>query len=108
MRTSSQATTVRGVAWRSETYVYVRWGWLAFLASQMLLSYVFLFITVAWTRRIGAPALKSSALATLSVLNEDVLSRLGSFRHLSDLEVRAKDTHVQLVENKLTLTGRRP
>ncbi len=103
MRTSSHATTVRGVAWHSETYVYVRWGWLAFLGSQMLLSYVFLFITAARTRRIGAPALKSSALATLSVLGGDVLARLGRFRHLSDLERRAKDTHVQLVENKMTL-----
>lgn len=61
-----------GTAYAPETYVSIRWPWLAFLASQVVLSGLFLAAVMAQTWWLGVRVLKSSALATLlAVTSED-------------------------------------
>ena len=64
-RSFNGATPVRGVAFSFESYVHVRWGWIALPVVVVLLAAVFLGAAVwqSWRGRVGV--WKSSALAVL-------------------------------------------
>ncbi|KAK3690251.1 hypothetical protein B0T22DRAFT_515421 [Podospora appendiculata] len=93
----------RGSAWGEETYVSVVWGWAAFLAAQMLLSYLFLAVTMVRTARLEMPVLKSSELATLILQADEVRAAVGTVGDLRDAESRAKTVRVKLEGGKLVL-----
>ncbi|KAK3320319.1 hypothetical protein B0T19DRAFT_446084 [Cercophora scortea] len=96
-RTIPDISTVhRGAAWGEETYVSVVWGWAAFLAAQMLLSYLFLAITMVRTARLKMPVLKSSELATLILSADEVRAAVGTVGDLRDAESRAKTMYSSL------------
>ncbi|KAK5654536.1 hypothetical protein OQA88_7165 [Cercophora sp. LCS_1] len=69
--TPPRAQIHQGVAWIRETYVEIQWGWTAFLATELLLSYLFLGFTIYTTRKLGTPVLKSSELATVIAASTD-------------------------------------
>lgn len=59
---------VAGTVLTTQTFVHVRWPWLAFLAAQLAASLGFFAATVAATSAGGTPVMKSSALAALFAL----------------------------------------
>jgi hypothetical protein len=54
-----------GVALTSETFVQVRWEWLAFIIAQIFLSMVLLGVVMTETHLAGIAAIKTSSLPTL-------------------------------------------
>ncbi|KAK5653091.1 hypothetical protein OQA88_9189 [Cercophora sp. LCS_1] len=91
---------VSGVAWADETYVVVHWGWAAFLATEMLLSYLFLATTIYRTTRLGVPVLKSSGLATLLASTDELSAKIGSVKELDKAVEISKSVSVKLEDGK--------
>lgn len=60
---------INGGAWKSESYIKVRWPWLTFLAAQVLLSVVILVMIITETARSGVDIVKSSTLPSLFAIN---------------------------------------
>lgn len=83
----------------------VRWWWLAFLGGELILSCVFLAITIISTRRLQAPLLKSSSVAALLATSDSVQEVLGSLSDLQNAEKNADLIHVALVEGKFVGKG---
>lgn len=96
-----------GVAWSPETFIHISWGWAAFLAAQMLFSYLFLAITIFRTSRLGVPVLKSSELATLLAPTDEMRSAMGTVENLDDAEKQARQVHVTLdrTNSRLLVVG---
>ncbi|KAK5656056.1 hypothetical protein OQA88_5195 [Cercophora sp. LCS_1] len=92
-----------GTCWGEETFVQVRWGWLAFLGVEMLLSYLFLTATIHKTAKLGAPVLKSSELATLLASTPELCGAVGRIEELEDVKDKSKGVRIQLKEGKLVL-----
>ena len=61
----SKYDAILGVAWHSEAYVHVRWGWFSFPAAVTCLALLFLVASMIETSRKDAPVWKSSNLALL-------------------------------------------
>ncbi|KAK0615211.1 hypothetical protein B0T17DRAFT_510998 [Bombardia bombarda] len=57
--------TVNGTAWHSESFVNVRWGFVAVPVLAVVLAAVFLAVAVWMTRRSGVSLWKTSVLAVL-------------------------------------------
>ncbi|KAK3321962.1 hypothetical protein B0H66DRAFT_531324 [Apodospora peruviana] len=72
LRTLDGSTNILGTVLAPETYVKISWGWIAFIAAQMLFSYIFLALTIVWTARLRVPVFRSSEFATLLAPNERV------------------------------------
>jgi hypothetical protein len=94
-----------GVAWKAETYVAIHWGWLAFLVAELLVSYVFLGVTVYATVKAGAPVLKSSALATVIVASTDEsgYNGIGSVHKMEEASERSKKLPATLENDRLLI-----
>ena len=60
---------VNGTVFDFETFVYVRWGWIIFLAAHVFLGTLFFIYTIVLTAINKDLVLKSSALATLVALD---------------------------------------
>ncbi|KAI6778012.1 uncharacterized protein J7T54_007409 [Emericellopsis cladophorae] len=56
---------VEGQVLQTETFVVVRWAWLAFLAAQMGLTIVFVVAVAMHTARLGVDVVKSNNLSEL-------------------------------------------
>ncbi|KAF6840725.1 hypothetical protein CMUS01_03822 [Colletotrichum musicola] len=68
--------TVYGTAWKSETYVKVRWAWLTFLIVQVWLSIVILIMVIGETATAGIDIVKSSTLPSLFAINSEAKADL--------------------------------
>ncbi|KAK3346557.1 hypothetical protein B0T25DRAFT_613123 [Lasiosphaeria hispida] len=88
--------TVAGTASETSMYVVIYWGWLAFLACQIILSAVFLAIVVVWTRRARVPVLKTSSLAAMAALDGQARMILGGVDDLAGLKERAANVKVKV------------
>ncbi|CAK7230310.1 hypothetical protein SBRCBS47491_007541 [Sporothrix bragantina] len=97
---------VQGTAWASETYVHVRWGWLAFLGAQIAICIAFLVFTIVATHVSGTMVLKSSPLAALLALSQSDRDALGNLGTEADMKQRAAMYKATLVGNELVLTDR--
>ncbi|RTE84812.1 hypothetical protein BHE90_000647 [Fusarium euwallaceae] len=102
---------VTGKAWEAETYVQIRWGWLSFLAFELVLATSLLAMTIA-TQKHNQKSdresydmvcdLKDSSLAALVALNNDSRGVVGDgLGPISGLEKTAKEVHVRLRGNRL-------
>ncbi|RMJ08844.1 hypothetical protein CDV36_011535 [Fusarium kuroshium] len=102
---------VTGKAWEAETYVQIRWGWLSFLAFELVLATSLLAMTIA-TQKHNQKSdresydmvcdLKDSSLAALVALNNDSRGVVGDgLGPISELERTAKEVHVRLRGNRL-------
>ena len=67
---SAGGKTVEGTAWNNETYVHVRWGWIALPASLVLLACVALGLTI-WQTSQAKMALWRSSLFPLLYRHHD-------------------------------------
>ncbi|MDV3160343.1 MAG: hypothetical protein Q8787_02570, partial [Sweet potato little leaf phytoplasma] len=65
VRTSTSSYMVPGLAIHDETYVRVRWGWMAFPLITLALSIIHLVVTILVNRKVGAPLWKASSIALL-------------------------------------------
>lgn len=65
VRTSTSSYMVPGLAIHEETYVRVRWGWMAFPLITLALSILHLVVTILVNRKVGAPLWKASSIALL-------------------------------------------
>ena len=65
-------TIATGIALKAETYVHVRWAWIALPVLDLLAAVIFLLVTIIRASRERIPVWKSSSLATLFTgLTED-------------------------------------
>jgi hypothetical protein len=90
---------VVGTAWTSEVYIRIRWPWLTFLGSILLLTIVFLVLTIHQSSRYQVAAWKSEPLALmyhgLESNKEDVqcLDNVGDMqKHSNKVKVRLQET----------------
>lgn len=65
MRNNEANSNVKGEFLTPETFVTVRWAWLAFLATQIGLTFVFLIVVVVHTAKLDVEVVKSSNIAEL-------------------------------------------
>ncbi|KAF2403482.1 hypothetical protein EJ06DRAFT_471465 [Trichodelitschia bisporula] len=79
-----------------ETYVHIRWAWLTLPFIVLLLSSLFLFVTILEScRRRDVGIWKTSSLATLAYgLSDDAKDELGSSRSMLELIEKANGMEV--------------
>lgn len=90
-----------GIAWKSETYLHVRWAWFAFPATLILISALFLLSTIYETSYRDVLIWKSSNLAllfhgrglNLSSPDERPVDKLSS------MNTRAKEIKAELLDS---------
>lgn len=68
MRTHEANGLVMGESLTAEAFVVIRWQWLAFLASQIGLTFLFLLIVIIHTAHLNIDIVKSSNIAELFAL----------------------------------------
>ncbi|CAG9974908.1 unnamed protein product [Clonostachys byssicola] len=102
-----------GQAWRDESYVLINWGWISFLACELVISASFLLLTImsqsSQQRRYygKSPLLyedsKDSSLATLVALSGRCRDMVGGgLRPMNELEIATKGLLVKLDGNEVT------
>lgn len=96
---STSNLTVPGKAMLPQSYVRVRWQWIALPAFLELASLVLFLSTVVYSRRIGVPIWKSSLLA---VCYHDIKELRGTERLslLSDIDKDSSTTSVQFFRDQ--------
>ncbi|KAK1750941.1 hypothetical protein QBC47DRAFT_435543 [Echria macrotheca] len=88
---------VNGTTLVYETYVHVRWGFVAVPAVAVLLAVLFLALAANRSARAGAELWKSSALAMLfHGLDDSVRARFGDLDGLEAKKKEAKEVKVKL------------
>ncbi|KAF3762735.1 hypothetical protein M406DRAFT_357576 [Cryphonectria parasitica EP155] len=95
--------TVNGTATSPETFVEIHWGWLAFLASELVLSIIFVIGTIIHTARLAGRVLNSSSLAALAALDESSRSALGGIDDPQAMKRKAAGIRVQLLGSELVM-----
>ncbi|KAH8880476.1 hypothetical protein GQ53DRAFT_833222 [Thozetella sp. PMI_491] len=101
---SENSFAINGSAMVIENYVSIRWGWIAFLGSQVLLGIVFFVITVAVTVRRDVRVLKNCALAALSALSIESRATLGGLAAIDSMQKRSKSFKAETTRNGLVLS----
>ncbi|RYP69658.1 hypothetical protein DL769_005228 [Monosporascus sp. CRB-8-3] len=103
------AFNITGQAWKEATYVHITWGWIAFLASELVLAAGFLIITIIVQSKSGNGRLlhredprvprdiKNSSLATLAALSKECREMFSNGIHpMDELKSAAKGLRVRL------------
>jgi hypothetical protein len=62
---NNNATVLTGSAWKDETYIEVRWGWISVPFGETLLTIMLLVATIVSARLSGVPVLGSPPLGLL-------------------------------------------
>ncbi|KAL8915657.1 MAG: hypothetical protein Q9172_006787 [Xanthocarpia lactea] len=94
--TTDLPDNVTGISSSFEVYIQIEWTWMIVPIATIILSLIFLLITIhlSWQRRI--PAWKSSLLAVLLGLNSETRSELGGIGQLKEMEEMAEKKGVRL------------
>ena len=108
IRSSTTSDKFLGTAWEPEVYVNVRWGWLSFLAAELVLSTAFVILTTIATHRSQVPILKSSVMAALLAPDAEVQRILGSADELEQAIKTARRTHVSFNNRNLLMVSASP
>ncbi|KAF2010318.1 hypothetical protein BU24DRAFT_427444 [Aaosphaeria arxii CBS 175.79] len=87
-----------GTAWREQAFVRVQWGWIAGPMTLAILSLLFVAITVVQSSRHRQEVWKSSSLATLLALSDEIHSHIGGVRSASENESLLKPTKASMVQ----------
>ncbi len=103
MRTLPGNLYQNGTSWVSEPFVHIRWGFLVFLAVQLVIAYLFLALTIAVAYKRRAPILKSSALATMLASSEEMRSAVGTVYGISQAEKQAMNVKIKMNNGKLEI-----
>ncbi|KAK5659839.1 hypothetical protein OQA88_13302 [Cercophora sp. LCS_1] len=104
LRTSlNQTVAVNGTSWADTTFVAIHWGWVSFLAVELVLSYLFLVATMHRTAKMGTPVLKSSELATVIAATTEIGHAVGSVNGMEEAKEKAKAVGIRLHEGRLVV-----
>lgn len=87
---------VSGTVLSSTPYVQINWPWLAFLASEFILSSAMLLATIMVTRRGRMQVMKASSLATMCALDDTTKRHLSGASDFGGMCKRAAMTRVRL------------
>jgi len=93
---SNDTAVVNGTVLTAQTFVSIRWGFIAMLAAQLILATLFLVSTIVQTHLSHTQILKGSALATLCGLDGDTRKALGGMEDVKLLSVKARQLKVTL------------
>lgn len=93
----NKLTPVLGAVWMNQTCVRVRWGWIALPGGLLLLTTMFLVLTVLKTRSSNGRAWKSSIFAVLfSGIDQETRQAAGPVVTLKGMEAAADRATVRL------------
>lgn len=98
----SGSSPFEGVAYKTETYVHVRWAWFAYPATVFVLSLLYLLATIIESRNRDIPIWKSSTLALLLHGQSMQLSRFDRVpvSTLSEMTEIAKEVEIELMDHE--------
>lgn len=87
-----------GQVFQTETCIHVRWGYIAFPITLVVLTFIFLVVMIVETSRYhNGDAFKSSSLALLfHGLDAEARSQYGEMGNVRDMEIAAKQMRVCL------------
>ncbi|KAK0739493.1 hypothetical protein B0T21DRAFT_285718 [Apiosordaria backusii] len=95
--TNLAEAVVRGRVYAPQAFVRIHWEWMGMLTAQLVLTAMFLAMTVVATYMSRVQVIKSSSLATLCALDEETRRDIGGLGDGVDgLEKKAKKVSVQL------------
>lgn len=104
----SKFSPAHGTATYPHVYVSIRWRWIAFPVTLILLTAIFLAITMNDTMRHYTPIWKSSPLPLLfSSLDRNQAERLRKAKDLSEMERLSDEIKVELRDDSGSGTGAR-
>ncbi|KAK0658496.1 hypothetical protein QBC41DRAFT_331942 [Cercophora samala] len=96
-RLAKPESVVRGSVYAPQAFVKIRWEWMGMLTTQLVLTTLFLVLTVVATYMSRVQVIKSSSLATLCALDEETRRDIGGIGDgVDQLEKRAKKVPVRL------------
>jgi hypothetical protein len=98
LRTGTGNLSIQGVELAIETYVLAVWAWLVLPICVVLLTLVFLLVTIWKNTQQRSKTWKSSSLATMIALSSEAQVQLGSLTSMSTIEERAKEMKARMVE----------
>jgi len=96
LRKSSSSKELNGTLYNSITYVTVYWLWLALPIILVLVTCLFLLLTIYQNKGRGYEVWKSSAIVPLQVLGKDAREELRQYRKVSEFEQQAEQMQVFL------------
>ena len=100
LRQTEHMNTTIGSAYRSDTYIQVVWYWLIFPGVLLMITVVFLAITIGQSKNDGIATWKSSPLPLLfHGLSSQHLTQVEGVLQLSEMDARAKELKVKFVHN---------
>ncbi|KAL9580095.1 MAG: hypothetical protein Q9212_004696 [Teloschistes hypoglaucus] len=94
--TSDVPNTISGTSTRFDVYIQIEWGWMAVPIAAVILSLVFLLLTISMSRRNRIPAWKSSPLALMYGVEAELRKELGRLGRPLDMEAEARGTEIRL------------
>ena len=77
----------------------MRWAWLSFLVSLLVLSFIFLILTIMKSRRSDINLMKSSALAVMCGLSAESQRGMGHVEMGGKIQDTAGKMHIELVRS---------
>lgn len=113
-RFTKNAYNITGEAWKEESYVYITWGWISFLAIELITAAGFLTLLIVTEGRltssqVSSPEdrlvfqdIKDSSLAVLVALNKECHGAAGGgIQPMDELKKTARSLQVKLKGNQV-------
>ncbi|KAK3339719.1 hypothetical protein B0T25DRAFT_466605 [Lasiosphaeria hispida] len=94
-KTDASAIVI-GTVKTPQVFVEIRWEWMAMVAAQLVLTLLFLGMTVVTTHRAQMQVIKCSSLAMLCALDRNTRDHIGGINDLEGLKRKAKCLAVRL------------
>jgi hypothetical protein len=96
LRQDASSYNVSGTVLAPVVYVQVRWSWLIYPASTVLLAVIFLVLTIAFSDQRRAPIWKSSSLAIAFHVYRGIEGQEDASQDLQEMEKLAKHKRVRM------------
>ncbi|KID84994.1 hypothetical protein MGU_07787 [Metarhizium guizhouense ARSEF 977] len=113
-RYTQSAYNITGKAWKEESYVYITWGWISFLAIELITATSFLTLLIVAEGRLASSQvsspedrlvfqdIKDSSLAILVALNKGCHGAAGGgLQPMDELKKTARSLRVKLKGNQV-------
>lgn len=97
---------VKGMSYEVEAYIKIRWQWLAFPASLLVLTILYFIFVVVQSATSDTPVWKSSPLTLLyHGLDQPAVERGRDITEVSEMEKHAKGMKVRLQDARLRIVS---
>ncbi|KAI4252523.1 MAG: hypothetical protein L6R42_007923 [Xanthoria sp. 1 TBL-2021] len=97
--TTDVPDNITGTSSSFEVYIQIEWAWMIVPIAAVLLSLVFLLLTMHLSRKSKIPAWKSSLLAVLLGLDSETRRHWRAIRRPKEMEETSKSKNVRLEAN---------